>query len=346
MKKRVDELDAITANPTLWNDSTAAQALLREHAESTSLVARVEALARELCDAGELLDLAAGEGDEAVGDEVADSLRACEMRVVAVERALVLGGEVDRADCLLEINAGEGGLDAMDWCERLLRMYTRWAQGRGLDARVVSATPGEEEGLQSVSVELRGAYAFGLLRGECGVHRLVRVSPFDNAGRRHTSFAAVTAVPLFEDAPPVEVRVADLEVQRFRSGGKGGQNVNKTETAVRLTHRPTGLVVKCQQERYQHENLRIAMEAMRARVASLERARRDEDFARYYAHLTSISAGHQIRSYVLDDALVKDARTGHQTRDAEGVLDGDLDPFIDAYLLDRLRARPQGRTTR
>ncbi len=336
---RVDELDAITARSQLWNDPTAAQALLREHAESTSLVAGVESLTRDLDEADGLLSLAVEEGDEAVAAEVADTLRALDARLASMERGLVLGTDVDRADCALDINAGEGGVDAMDWCERLQRMYLRWAEGRGFEVRVTAATPGDEHGLQSVSMELRGAYAFGLLRGECGVHRLVRVSPFDNAGRRHTSFAAVTAVPLFEDAAPVELRASDLEVQRFRAGGKGGQNVNKTESAVRLVHKSTGLVVKCQQERYQHENYRIAFDTMRARLASLERARRDEDFARYYAHVTSISAGHQIRSYVLDDALVKDARTGHQTRAVEAVLDGDLDPFIDALLLERLRAR-------
>ena len=285
-------------------------------------------------DALELLELAAAENDAPVAREVAQEARAIAAEFERHEFQLMLSGEHDRREAILTIHAGAGGTESQDWAATLLRMFTRWAERKGYDVNLFDKTDGEEAGLKSASIEVKGAYAYGYLKAEKGVHRLVRLSPFDSAHRRHTSFALVEVMPeLGDETDEIEIKPDEVKIEVFRSSGAGGQNVQKTSTAVRLIHLPTGIVVTCQNERSQVQNREMALKVLKARLYELAHAEREEEIARIKGKHGGMGFGNQMRSYVLHPyQMVKDHRTEHETSNTQAVLDGDLDPFIEAYL--------------
>ena len=290
-------------------------------------------LTGELVDIRELAALAEDDGDEALLAEAAETLAGLKARAAAAELETLLSGEADANDCYIEIHAGAGGAESQDWAETLRRMYLRWADSRGLRAELIEESPGQEAGVKSATVRFRGENAYGRLRTESGVHRLVRISPFDASGRRHTSFASVWVYPVVDESIEIEIADKDLRIDTYRASGAGGQHVNKTDSAVRMTHLPTGIVVQCQNERSQHKNRAAALSMLRARLYERElQARRDER-AQLEAGKSDIGWGRQIRSYVLQPyRLVKDLRTGVETGNAQAVLDGAIDIFIGAAL--------------
>ncbi len=285
-----------------------------------------------LQDAEDLLDMAAEEGDEETFESVVSDVAAMESRVAALEFRRMFSGEMDASNAFVDIQAGSGGTEAQDWANMLLRMYLRWAERHNFSTELIEVSPGEVAGIKSATIKVNGPYAFGWLRTETGVHRLVRKSPFDSGNRRHTSFAAVFVSPEVDDDIDIEINPADLRIDVYRASGAGGQHVNRTESAVRITHEPTGIVVQCQNDRSQHKNRATAMKQLKAKLYELEIQKRNASQQQVEESKSDIGWGSQIRSYVLDQSRIKDLRTNVETGNTQAVLDGDLDPFIEASL--------------
>lgn len=306
---------------------------MKERTALTQSIARVQGFERELEDIVTLIELGSQEGDATIVEEGARALIALQSRMADVRLETFLSGEADGNDCFLEVHAGAGGTEAQDWAEMLLRMYVRWAEQRGFKVSWIEENTGEEAGLKSATVKISGAFAYGWLKTESGVHRLVRISPYDAAARRHTSFASVWIYPEIDETIAIEILEKDLRIDTYRASGAGGQHVNKTESAIRITHLPTGIVVQCQNDRSQHRNRAQAFDMLRARLYELELRKREESANSANASKTDIGWGHQIRSYVLQPyQMVKDLRTGVERGNAQGVLDGDIDDFLKASL--------------
>ncbi len=315
---------------------------MRERNRLEQRLEQIDRLQRGLTDNVELLELGDAEGDDEVVAEAENALMAVQRDVAAAELQSLLSGEADGNDCFLEVHAGAGGTEAQDWAEMLLRMYVRWAERRRYKVEWIEESPGEEAGIKSATVRINGGDAYGWLKTESGVHRLVRISPFDSSARRHTSFASVGAYPVIDDTIVVEVLDKELRIDTYRASGAGGQHVNRTDSAVRITHLPTGIVVQCQTDRSQHKNRAAAMAMLRSRLYELEIRRRDEAVKAEHAAKSDIGWGHQIRSYVLHPyQMVKDLRTGIETSNTQAVLDGELDPFMAAALADRIVKAPE-----
>ncbi len=331
-KARLEEFNARVEDPTLWNDPEAAQKLMRDRQVLLDKLNGVEAMERDLNDNVELIELGEMEGDEGIVAEAEASLRALKDRAAAKELEALLDGEADANDTFLEINAGAGGTESCDWAAMLARMYVRWAEGKGYKVELQSETAGEETGIKSASYRISGHNAYGWLKSESGVHRLVRISPFGSGDKRQTSFASVWVYPVVDDAIEIEVQDKDIRIDTFRSSGAGGQHVNKTDSAVRITHFPTGIVVTSSLKS-QHQNRDIAMQALKSRLYQQELDRRNAAINAAHDAKGDAGWGNQIRSYVLQPyQMVKDLRTGFETSDTQGVLDGDLDGFMAATL--------------
>ncbi len=311
---------------------------MRERTQLDNAIRGYRELENGMRDNIEMIKMAEAEGDKSLVTEAENGLVA--LKVLAGQRELesLLSGEADHNDCYLEVNAGAGGTEAQDWAQMLMRMYVRWAEKHGYKVDWLEESAGEEAGLKSASIQIKGPNAYGWLKTESGVHRLVRISPYDSNARRHTSFASAAVTPVVDESVPIEIIDKDLKIDTYRSSGAGGQHVNKTESAIRITHMPTGIVVACQQERSQHKNRAKAMEMLRARLYELQLRQKEEAAAAIEAQKTEIGWGHQIRSYVLQPyQMVKDVRTGVETSQTQDVLDGDIDKFLQASLASRIK---------
>ena len=335
--RRLDELNARVEDPNLWNNPKEAEAVMRERRRLEASITTVRSIEQEMADAVEFVELGEMEGDDATIDEGIATLAALAERADADKVQALLAGEADGMDTYIEIHAGAGGTESQDWAEMLLRMYTRWAEKRGYKVDLIEHQSGEQAGIKSATILVRGDNAYGYAKTESGVHRLVRISPYDSSARRHTSFSSVWVYPQIDDNIEIEVNPADLRIDTYRASGAGGQHVNTTDSAVRITHVPSGIIVASQIDRSQHKNREIAMNMLKARLYEEEMRKREEAASAEHAAKTDIGWGHQIRSYVLQPyQMVKDLRTGYTSPTPSDVLDGALDPFMAAALAQRV----------
>ncbi|CAB1367812.1 Peptide chain release factor 2 [Denitratisoma oestradiolicum] len=330
--EKLTELNRELEDPAIWNDADRAQALGREKKSLENVVLVLESVTQRLKDGDELFEMAREEGDEDTVAAVEADLNEVEQVVAGLEFRRMFNNPADPNNCFIDIQAGAGGTEACDWASMLLRQYLKYCERKGFKAEILEQTDGDVAGIRSASIKVEGDYAYGYLRTETGVHRLVRKSPFDSSGGRHTSFASLFVSPEVDDSIEVDINPADLRIDTFRASGAGGQHINKTDSAIRITHAPTGIVVQCQNDRSQHRNKAEAMAMLKSRLYELELRKRQADADKLEASKTDVGWGHQIRSYVLDNSRIKDLRTNVEISNTQKVLDGDLDPFIEASL--------------
>ncbi|MCT8564565.1 peptide chain release factor 2 [Glaesserella parasuis] len=330
--ERLEEVNAELEQPDVWNNAEKAQALGKERVALETIVNTIKALEQGIEDVEGLIELAVEAADEETFNEAQQEANQLEEKLALLEFRRMFSGQHDAADCYVDLQAGSGGTEAQDWTEMLLRMYLRWAESKGFKTELIEVSDGDVAGLKSATIRVSGEYAFGWLRTETGIHRLVRKSPFDSNNRRHTSFAAAFVYPEVDDDFDIEINPADLRIDVYRASGAGGQHVNKTESAVRITHMPSGIVVQCQNGRSQHQNKDQAMKQLKAKLYEMEMMKKNAEKQAMEESKSDIGWGSQIRSYVLDDSRIKDLRTGVENRNTQAVLDGDLDKFIEASL--------------
>ena len=330
----MERLERQTLAPDFWSTGANAQKIQKQLGQLQDVIRRWEASWSEIEEAQLLLEMAVEESDREAENEVADNLASIENDIDQTELECMFSGEHDHSNAMISIHAGAGGTEAQDWVDMLLRMYLRWAENKGFKTKFLDYLAGDEAGVKSVTIFVEGKYAYGYLRSELGIHRLVRISPFDASGRRHTSFASVMVMPELDDTVVVDINEKDLRIDTYRSSGAGGQHVNKTDSAIRITHLPTGIVVQCQNERSQHRNKDMAMKMLSSQLYELERERKAEAQESLHGEKKEIGWGSQIRSYVLQPyRLIKDHRTEHERGNVDAVLDGNIDSFIKSYLL-------------
>ncbi|MCT8742086.1 peptide chain release factor 2 [Glaesserella parasuis] len=330
--ERLEEVNAELEQPDVWNNAEKAQALGKERVALETIVNTIKTLEQGIEDVEGLIELAVEAEDEETFNEAQQEANQLEEKLALLEFRRMFSGQHDVADCYVDLQAGSGGTEAQDWTEMLLRMYLRWAESKGFKTELIEVSDGDVAGLKSATIRVSGEYAFGWLRTETGIHRLVRKSPFDSNNRRHTSFAAAFVYPEVDDDSDIEINPADLRIDVYRASGAGGQHVNKTESAVRITHMPSGIVVQCQNGRSQHQNKDQAMKQLKAKLYEMEMMKKNAEKQAMEESKSDIGWGSQIRSYVLDDSRIKDLRTGVENRNTQAVLDGDLDKFIEASL--------------